>query len=336
MNKNGLLSICLLGYNHAKFINYCIDSILQNKYKNIEIIIVDDGSKDNSKEILQNLKLPVPLKLVLQENTGNIGYNFNQALKKAEGEFIMFMSLDDMLCPNAIDTAMDILSKNDKIAFVVASDIKGIDENNKILKKKKIEELKLHSMNTNTITFNDLLELEYEVFGSFYIQGCFFRKEIVDKVNGFDEDIIGDDIVLRTKVFKYLIDNKNDYTFKILKEPLCCYRRHDNNISKNNTRQIKIVTQYLDKYWPDRPYPKILTSWFLHTITHMSLQKTIEVFSINKNLSFLVYDKKVKEILYKKINYKNFFQKYIFYKEKRDKKRIITILGIIKIKYTKK
>ena len=332
MYKEGLVSVCCLGYNHGKFINYCIDSILKNKYKNIEIIIVDDGSTDNSKEILQNLKLPVPLKLILQENTGNIGYNINQAIKKAEGEFIITISLDDMLYSDAIDRCVDIMSKDKNIAFIASSIVSSIDENNNLLHLKELEESKLCSI--ENITFNDLLELEYSNFGSFYVQGSFFRKEIIDAVGGFDEDIIGDDIVLRTKIFKYLIQN-NNYTFKIFKEPLCYYRRHDHNISKNSSRQIKIVTQYLDKYWPDRPYPEIMVSWFLHTIKNLSLKETFELFSLSKRLSILIENPKVKQIVFKKFKHKSFFEKYIFYKEKDGNKRKIKIFGIIKIKYTK-
>ena len=75
--KKGLLSICCVGYNHAPFIKFNIDALRKSKFRNMELIIVDDGSTDNSAHVLQEetKHLPFPVKLILQKNTGNIGFN---------------------------------------------------------------------------------------------------------------------------------------------------------------------------------------------------------------------------------------------------------------------
>ena len=291
--NNNLLSICCLGYNHGKFIADNIKAIWKSNYKNIEIIVVDDGSKDNSGKILKDLqaKSPFPMKVILQKNTGNVGHNFNIALQQAKGQFITFMSLDDVLNPNTIAKVMDLLKSDKKVAFVASSVIQGIDDSGRLCNN--IPSLKLKSISQPTI--NDLLELEYNEFGAFYIQGAFFRKEIVDAVNGFDEDMTGDDIILRTKVFKFMVQNP-EWTFKILSEPLCFYRQHDSNIHSNSLRQMKIVSEYLERYWPDRENPKIFVGWACHALRQIPKERWTDFFGLNKRALSCLSDARIQAL----------------------------------------
>ena len=107
-NKEGLCSICCLGYKHVEFLETCIQHIWDQDYRNIEIIAIDDGSHDGSVELLHKLKekSPFPMIVLEQENTGKIGMNFNRAREKANGEFIGFISLDDALYPDAISSKL--------------------------------------------------------------------------------------------------------------------------------------------------------------------------------------------------------------------------------------
>ena len=273
MTENNLLSICCLGYNHAPFIEANIRAIWDSGCKDIEIIAVDDGSKDNSGEILKKLQKqsPIPMKVLLQENTGNIAHNFNVAWHEAKGKYITFMALDDVLQSDKIAEAINYLEQDEKCAFVASSVITGIDNDGNICNN--IPSLKLNFLKNPII--DDLLELEYLEFGAFYLQGSFFRKDIVDAVGGFDEDMLGDDIVLRTKVFRY-IKQHPELSFKILTCPLCSYRQHDGNIHSNHMRQIKIVTQYLGRYWPDKPIPQILLTWAKSSCQHWLENKEID------------------------------------------------------------
>ena len=334
MNTNNvLLSICCLGYNHAQFIADNLKAIWDADCKNIEVIAVDDGSKDNSAEILKELQAtsPIPMNVILQENTGNVGHNFNVGLKQAKGQFITFMSFDDVLCSDKIKQCITKLSENSNLAFIASSKVCGIDSNgNKI---NTIPELKLNTMMSTTI--DDLLNLEYEEFGAFYIQGTFFRKSIVDTVGGFDEDMTGDDIVLRTKVFNYIKDNPQ-YTYEIMREPTCYYRRHGDNISNNRTRQIKIVTEYLDRYWHDKESPKILISWVISTINSLNFKDSLKLFSMNMRAASLLNNEKILNKLIEKLKEETSLFRYIYSKKKDGKKRYIRLFYFIKISYTKK
>lgn len=334
---NNQLSICCLGYNHANFLQENLESICKIGYENIEIIVVDDGSPDNSVEKLRQLKdkIPYRMEIIAQQNTGNIGKNFNNALKVATGDLITFISLDDVFNPKIVLSEIEEMNADPKLAFIASSKAvfindQGIIDNNRL-------DLSLHTAEINP-TINDLLEFEYSKFGAFYIQGSIFRKDIVDAIGGFDEDMTGDDIVLRTKVFNYMLD-KPDLKFKIIKENNVFYRMHDNNIHKNSLRQIKIVTEYLARYWPNRPNPPVLIDWIIYTISKCKFEEYMPIFTLNKRASLLLNEKivldKIKSSVIK--DRKTLFQRVIFNKQKIDStKKQITLFGFIKFSYSKK
>lgn len=277
-NNAPLVSICCLGYNHGKFIKENIQTVWNSDYDNVEIIVMDDGSTDDSAQILKELakQSPCNMQVILQKNTGNIGHNFNVAMQHARGKYISFISLDDVLMPDTISACCKILQADKNIAFVASSRVAGIDANGNPYTN--IPPLKLDSM--SNVTVDDLLELEYNEVGAFYIQGAVFRKDIIDAVGGFDEDMTGDDIVLRTKIFRYM-QKHSALSFVILPRPLCMYRQHDSNVHLNSARQIKIITEYMQRYWPDRPNPQILIDWGLYTLRHLPKEKWYEFFSMN-------------------------------------------------------
>ena len=108
MQENPVVSVICLCFNHAEFIVECLKSIENQSYKNIEIIVVDDCSTDNSVEIIKNYILQYP-KIVFIANEINLGStkSFNQALQMSTGEFIIDLATDDVLLPNCIALQLD-------------------------------------------------------------------------------------------------------------------------------------------------------------------------------------------------------------------------------------
>ncbi len=333
INKNPLVSICCLGYNHARFLENNLTSIWNNTYKNIEIIVVDDGSSDESQNLLKKLQnvSPCPMTLILQENTGNIGLNFNIASKSANGELIMFMAMDDMLYSDAIEKEVAYFNENDHLAFVASSKIMGIDDEGCI--NDSIDELDLRKIENPSL--DDILQLEFEKFGAFYIQGTLFNKKIIDAVGGFDEDMTGDDLILRIKVLRYMQEHKL-WNFQILSDPTCYYRQHENNIHRNMVRQIKIVTEYLERYWPKSDNPDSLIKWTKHAIRNLSFEKGLEIFTLNKRANLLLLNPEIQAEIKNSILRKHRFWYFLYHKEKMNKKRKITLFSCIKFTYKKK
>lgn len=240
-----LVSVCVVSYNHEKFIEYCINSIWKQEYKNIEILVLDDGSVDNSVKICNELKKnsPCPMTIISQPNSGNAGKNFNKLFKIAKGKYISIIAADDALFPDAISKKVEIMENDNSIQYVINSKIQAINGNNEL-----IDYIPMSLDQIEKPLASNILNLEFNEIHSYYIQGALFRKTVIEAVNGFDEDMLADDIVLRTKFALYIKENPQ-YNFVTLHEPACYYRRHDSNISNNIIRQLTAVSMYFDKYW---------------------------------------------------------------------------------------
>lgn len=294
--KQKLLSICCLGYNHAKFIEANLSAIISSKYEQIEIIAVDDGSTDGSSEMLKNIaaKSRFPMQLLLQENSGSPAVNFNRAIHLAKGEFITFVSFDDVLNMGGIEQMLSEMSKNQKIAFMTSTNFNIINSEGKITEKRI-----LPIYNKKNSTVNEMLEFEYSNFESFWLQGTVFRRELIDDVQGFDEDMLADDIVLRTKVLRYMVEH-DELSFRLIDTPAFFYRLHGNNISGNTKRQIKSVTQYLDRYWGNRPNPQIYNEWVAYAVKIYDSPTVKSIFIPSDRLVQAMSDKDVQKNMFEK------------------------------------
>ena len=102
------LSVIVPGYNVEKYISKCIDSILKNKIKGMEIILVNDGSKDNTLSIMREYeeKYPKLIRVIDQENQG-ISMARNAGIENASGEYISFIDSDDYIEPNMYHTMLE-------------------------------------------------------------------------------------------------------------------------------------------------------------------------------------------------------------------------------------
>ncbi|MCA9438928.1 MAG: glycosyltransferase family 2 protein, partial [Candidatus Omnitrophica bacterium] len=94
--ENPLVSVILTSYNYADFIGQAIDSVFEQTYRPIELIVIDDGSTDCSVEVIEDKisDSPIPVVAILQENGGQANA-WNNAFKKVAGEIVCFLDSDD-------------------------------------------------------------------------------------------------------------------------------------------------------------------------------------------------------------------------------------------------
>jgi glycosyltransferase involved in cell wall biosynthesis len=103
------VSIIITNYNYQDYVKECIDSCLNQTYKNIEIIVVDDGSTDNSRSVLNEYEDSV--KLVFQENAGMVQAS-NTGYAYATGDLIIFLDADDFLKERALENVVNVCEKD--------------------------------------------------------------------------------------------------------------------------------------------------------------------------------------------------------------------------------
>ena len=128
MNKNKV-SVLMTVYNTSKFLKKSIKSIINQTYKNFELIIIDDGSTDDSKKIIKNFRSKKIKKFFFKKNSGRIKA-INFAIRKSSGNFIAILDSDDFSKKNRLKTQLDIFKKN-KDLMLVGSLVDLVDEKNK-------------------------------------------------------------------------------------------------------------------------------------------------------------------------------------------------------------
>lgn len=129
--KQGLVSIVLPVYNSEKYLSFCLESLIAQAYEDIEIIAVDDFSKDSSFKILQEFKKKDSrIKISKNKKRYGLAICLNRGLKKAKGEYINFVSPHDKSDKARIKKQLDFLKENPKVVAVGTQAVL-VDHNNR-------------------------------------------------------------------------------------------------------------------------------------------------------------------------------------------------------------
>lgn len=305
MNKK--LSIIIPVYNGEKTIEKCITSIVNNDYKNIEIIVVNDGSKDRTLEILESIqKKETRLKIISQKNSG-VSKARNTGIKNSTGDYIFFVDSDDYIEKSSIKFLMANIENYDILIFGYQA-----VENEKVL---EIRKLKNEIWDGNNICKNVFDNLSYGV----YIQALWnkiYRRTLIEDINFNSDYIVSEDTDFNIQCFD-----------KATKIKILDYIGYNYNIVQYRTKyregiidsHIKISEELLN-YFKDIKDSKRIISKFLYNslfydllaITNSKKLKVKEKFDkynyIKKQDILSKLDSKEGLTGKKKIMYKIFFK----------------------------
>ncbi len=221
-NNNPLISVMMPTYNNAKYIKQAIESIYAQNYDNIEIIVVDDGSTDNTKEILQQYK---DIKYFYIEHKG-ISVARNTALENAKGEYIAFLDSDDYWLPNKLNTQMQYF-KDHPDCEIVFTKYENFFEDEKLKTNKRAMHEKM-----------------MEKFLKQYLPSSIIKKELFEKYGNFDENFSG----VEDTEFLYRLLKKGVSISHIIPEVFYIRRIHGQNVTLNyNQDTVKYITAILRK-----------------------------------------------------------------------------------------
>jgi alpha-1,3-rhamnosyltransferase len=230
---NPLISIVVITYNSSEFVLETLESAKNQTYKNIEIIISDDNSTDNTVEICRtwiekNKDRFVNSELITVETNTGIAPNANRGLKASKGEWIKFIAGDDMLLDNCIEELVVHIDKNTGIPmhflvhgiipFRKDSEFEVVYPPEKLMESEPIKQLKY------------LLKRGNSISGSAF----FLERSTLLKLGGFDERYkLFEDYPL---VIKYTYNNHKIW---LVKKPLFKYRIHNSNLSFDRSFLLK-------------------------------------------------------------------------------------------------
>ena len=114
---SGLVSVIIPTYNSAEFIEPCLQTVFSQTYSFWEIIVVDDGSVDNTRQVLAPYIRDGKIKYLFQQNRGPAAAR-NLALRHARGEYIAFLDSDDLWTPEKLEKQVTVLQKNEDVGMV--------------------------------------------------------------------------------------------------------------------------------------------------------------------------------------------------------------------------
>mgnify|MGYP000233519789 FL=1 len=132
MKEDIKVSIIIPVYGVEKYISQCLESVINQSYENIEIIVVNDGTKDNSMKIVEEYLLDERIKIINKEN-GGLASARNRGIEEATGEYIYFLDSDDWIEVNTIEVLVEESNNLD----IIYSNFWYFDEKNQ--KKEKIK-----------------------------------------------------------------------------------------------------------------------------------------------------------------------------------------------------
>ena len=237
VEEKPLVTVIALCYNHERFVLKCLQSVVNQTYSNIELIIVDDFSKDNSvKNILLFLENNSSIKTIFNEtNIGNCR-SFNQALKIARGEYIIDLSTDDVMLPERVHEQVEKFKKSSDKTGVVYSNGIYIDENSKPLKGGKNY---INSVMPEGDIYKHFLK------GSFLMPcSLMIRKRVLDQMGGYDESLVYEDFdfwIRSSRTWEYA------YIPKILSHQRIVKDSHSSNFYKKNNLLIPSIIMICKK-----------------------------------------------------------------------------------------
>lgn len=211
------ISVIVPVYNVENYIEKCLDSILSQNFDSYEIIVVNDGSTDNSLEILKKYQKNNFNKIVLidQENGGQ-GSARNNALKIARGKYIFYVDSDDWIEYNTLKTLYDIISEDKADIIIFGNNVVDIEGN--IL---SVEDPKIYQ--------DDKLNL---LFGKMAIWNKMYKKKVLKDIV-FREKLFYEDLDFTSKIIlsNYKICFTNKILYNYLERPGSTM--NNANITKN-------------------------------------------------------------------------------------------------------
>lgn len=186
-------SVIIPTYNCATYLKRCVDSILSQLNNEDEIIIVNDGSTDNTTDVCKKLS-DIKIKIINKTNTG-VSDSRNQALKIARGKFIIFLDADDYVDNGYIKKVVEIIKKYSDIQFInfgFFSDVeditKGVVSSDKINYKDYFYKTK-REIYEDIVNLNDSCMM-YNIWNKIYLASVIKKNDIYFENVYFSEDII--------------------------------------------------------------------------------------------------------------------------------------------------
>ena len=234
--SNKLISIIIPVYNGEKYIAKCIESILGQSYEHFELLIINDGSTDNTLEVCKKYD-DKRMRIINQKNKG-VSTARNNGIKNSEGEYIMFVDADDYIEKNCLEIMINGIKGND----ICICNYYLVNDEEKVI---------VSCNNKKGLSFRDLLfDSESNVFG--YICGKLIKRSSI-------KICFNEEIAIREDHVFFLDNSPYINSISMINEPVYDYVINNNSASRNikwNKRSISVLdaTNHIIQEYNNKQY----------------------------------------------------------------------------------
>jgi len=237
-NKQPLVTIIIPSYNHAQYIENAIESVKNQTYNNWELIIIDDGSTDNTHEVLRNLSFDSRITIILNKSNKKQSARLNQAIKLAKGKFISLLASDDWYLPEKTELQINQFNKlSNEYGVVYSGGYRFFEDTGQITETKTNNDMK-----RGWILKNLLLEPFF-----IYPISPLVRKSCF-QTYPFDETYFAEGEAIYFKIAM-------KYKFDFIDKPLVIMRDHTYNIGGNIERMLEDNVRYRQDLFLHKDFP---------------------------------------------------------------------------------
>lgn len=240
-----LVSVIIPSYNHEKYIENCIKSVKDQTYKKIQLIIVDDGSTDNSVNLINKCIEDIEFQTVfIKKKNEGLTKTLNRGLENIKGEYICFLASDDIWASDKIMKQVLFMMKNPRVGLVFTDAL--------FIKKNIITSIKYSKYKTKLRTMFNNNRVHDNLYYTLLVDNIIpsgsvmIKANLLSEIGNFDENLSSEDFDFWLRVAK-------SHSIGYIDEPLFYYRLHDSNLSKNSVKMIIATYQTLKKQFDEVP-----------------------------------------------------------------------------------
>jgi glycosyltransferase involved in cell wall biosynthesis len=219
MSEAPLVSIVIPCYNHGHFLPEAVESALSQTYQRIEVVVVDDGSRDNTAEVVARYR---DVRCVRQENRGLAGAR-NAGFHASRGEYVLFLDADDRLTPTAIEGHLSCFAKHPEAGFVVG-DIDHISLDGSYARSPRWPVLEANQ-------YEELLKVNH-VANTIAVM---FRRSVIERVGGFKP------FCSPAEDYELLLHAARLFPSAHHRTVVAQYRRHTTSLSRKGALMLRAV-----------------------------------------------------------------------------------------------
>ena len=298
--KTPFFSVIIPTYNRGEDLIRCFESLKNQTYKNFEVLLCDDGSTDNTEEIVDLYKKELNILHIWDKNWGGPAKPRNNGIKIAKGEWICFLDSDDSWLPDKLEVVYNFTTDFD----VIYHDLSVLNDPSNIINGRQFK----------TPVFDEIFKKNCILNSSACV-----RKSIISKTDGLSEDldIVGvEDLDFWLKLAQ--VTNK----FKYIPKILGVYNTGGGNLHHNVYHMYRGVLKVLNKYKSHSLYSECIRERYLHYLPFLSIFHKKEAFKIVRKIIsihpiwimyvFLILIPKSVLLFFLKPLVKRFFKNYIY------------------------